>query len=237
MIESIHKTPAKFLDTPVATKFVELETKKNRVVFSHYEANQSYLQLISRSVNYDYNLLPKATLFNNYFGTGMSAIVFQELRERRGLAYTARSTYSFPNSPDKPFMNNGFIATQNDKAIEAFSAFNDLYNNMPVSDKAFALAKESIINGIINGRVTKMSVIWNYLNLEKMGYPGDIRKYYFETIPGLTIDDVIKFNTDYIVNKPKTYVILGNERVVDFKTIEKQFGPVEKVSREKLFNN
>jgi predicted Zn-dependent peptidase len=236
MIESIHKTPAKFLDTPVATKFVELETKKNRVVFSHYEANQSYLQLISRSVNYDYNLLPKATMFNNYFGTGMSAIVFQELRERRGLAYTARSTYSFPESPEKPFMNNGFIATQNDKAIEAFSAFDDLYNNMPISDKAFSLAKESIINGIINGRVTKMSVIWSYLNLEKMGYPGDIRKYYFETIPGLTIDDVIKFNADYIVNKPKTYVILGNERVVDFKTIEKQFGPVEKVSREKLFN-
>jgi predicted Zn-dependent peptidase len=174
-------------------------------------------------------------LFNNYFGSGMSAIVFQELREKRGLAYTAYSYYSTPSNPDEPFMNNGFIATQNDKVIDAFTAFDDLYNNIPVSEKAFGLAKESILNGIRNGRVTKMSVIWNYLNAQKMGYPGDIRKTYWETIPSLTLDNVLEFNAKYIKNQPKTYVILGNENVIDFKEISTKFGPVEKVSRDKIF--
>jgi predicted Zn-dependent peptidase len=235
MVENIHTVPATFAEVPAPYNFSELPTDKNRVVFSHYDANQSYLQLISRGVDYNYDLLPNTMLFNNYFGSGMSAIVFQELREKRGLAYTAYSYYSTPSNPDEPFMNNGFIATQNDKVIDAFTAFDDLYNNIPVSEKAFGLAKESILNGIRNGRVTKMSVIWNYLNAQKMGYPGDIRKTYWETIPSLTLDNVLEFNAKYIKNQPKTYVILGNENVIDFKEISTKFGPVEKVSRDKIF--
>ncbi len=235
LVEKLHNVPETFAEAPEATDFVELPTDKNRVVFSHYDANQSYLQMVSRGVDYDYNLLPNVMLFNNYFGSGMSAIVFQELREKRGLAYTAYSFYSTPSTPEEPFMNQGFIATQNDKVIDAFTAFDDLYNNIPVSEKAFGLAKESILNGIRNGRVTKMSVIWNYLNAQKMGYPNDIRKTYWETIPSLTLDDVLEFNAKYIKDQPKTYVILGNENVLDFGEISKKFGPVEKVSRDKIF--
>jgi predicted Zn-dependent peptidase len=132
-------------------------------------------------------------------------------------------------------MNIGFIGTQNDKAIDAFTAFDDLYNNMPVSDKAFGLAKESILNSIRNERITKLSVIFNYLRADRMGYTGDIRKMYWETIPGMTIDDVIAFNEKYIKNQPKTYVILGNEKVFNFNELSKKFGPVEKVSRDNIF--
>jgi predicted Zn-dependent peptidase len=235
MVEDIHAVPTEFAEAPTAYKFEELETSKSRVVFSNYDANQSYLQLISRGVHYDYDLLPKTSMFNNYFGSRMSAIVFQELREKRGLAYTAYSYYGTPSKPDEPFMNIGFIGTQNDKVVDAFTAFDDLYNNMPVSDKAFDLAKESILNGIRNERVTKMSVIWNYLRADRMGYMDDIRKMYWETIPGMTIDDVIAFNEKYIKNQPKTYVILGNEKVFNFKGISTKFGPVEKVSRDIIF--
>jgi predicted Zn-dependent peptidase len=236
MIETVHSIPESFNQIPEPFNFAELETKSNRVVFSHYEANQSYLQLVSRGVDFSLDLLPSVEMFNNYFGTGMSAIVFQELREKRGLAYTAWSRYSVPNSPDKPFMNNGFIATQNDKLIDAFSAFDDLYNNIPVSETSFTLAKESILNGIRNERITKLSIIFNYLNAQKMGYDFDIRKTYFEKIPTMSIDDVISFNKEYIKDKPKTYVILGNERVVNFKEVSEKFGPVEKISREEIFN-
>ncbi|HCY01163.1 MAG TPA: peptidase M16 [Bacteroidales bacterium] len=235
MVEKIHSVPTEFAEVPVAFNFEKLETLKNRVVFSHYDANQSNLQLISRGIDYDYDLLPQAMLFNNYFGSGMSAIVFQELREKRGLAYTAYSFYRTPSKPDEPFMNIGFIGTQNDKAIDAFTAFDDLYNNMPVSDKAFGLAKESILNSIRNERITKLSVIFNYLRADRMGYTGDIRKMYWETIPGMTIDDVIAFNEKYIKNQPKTYVILGNEKVFNFNELSKKFGPVEKVSRDNIF--
>lgn len=236
MVESIHAVPEIFNEIPEVTKFVEKETDTNKVIFSHYDASQSTLQMVSKGGEYNFDLLPSIYMYNNYFGSGMSAIVFQELREKRGLAYTAYSRYLVPSNPNKPFMNFGYIGTQNDKVIEAFAAFNDLYNNIPVSENTFSLAKESVLNGIRNERITKMDVIWEYLEAQKMGFKTDIRKVYFETIPTMTLDDVVKFNNEYVKEKPKTYIILGNEKVVNFKEIEKQFGPIEKVSRDKIFN-
>jgi predicted Zn-dependent peptidase len=235
MLEKVHAVTNIFIASPEGSQFVELDTDKNRVVFSHYEANQSYLQLVSKSVDYSFDILPQARMYNAYFGGGMNTIVFQELREKRGLAYTARSYYNTPSNPNGSFMNNSFIGTQNDKVIEAFTAFNELFDEMPVSETSFELAKDAIISGIRNQRITKMGVIMNYINAQKMGYKEDIRKTYFETIPNMTIDDVIRFNEQYIKNKPKTYVILGHENVVDFKQVQKKFGPVTKLTREQIF--
>lgn len=235
MLAKVHVVPENFKAAPEKSPFTELETGKNRVLFSHYEANQSYLQMISKSVDYDFNLLPNARMYNAYFGGGMNTIVFQELREKRGLAYTARSFFATPSNPDGPFMNNSFIATQNDKVIEAFAAFNELFDEMPMSEISFNLAKDAIISGIRNQRITKMGLIMNYINAQKMGYKKDIRQTYFETIPNMTLEDVKQFNEKYIKGKPKTYVILGNEKVVDFKQVEKQFGPVTRLTREQIF--
>jgi predicted Zn-dependent peptidase len=235
MLQKVHAVPSTFIESPKDNPFVELATNENRVVFSHYEANQSYLQMISKSVDYNFDILPHSRMYNAYFGGGMNTIVFQELREKRGLAYTARSFFGSPSNPNGSFMNNSYIATQNDKVIEAFTAFNELFDEMPVSEISFELAKESILSGIRNERITKMSVIWNYINAQKMGYMEDIRKTYFETIPNMTMDDVVLFNEHYIKSKPKTYVILGNEKVVDFKQVQKEFGPLTKLTREQIF--
>lgn len=235
MVEEKHKVAEQFMEIPESANFVELETKENKVYFSHYEANQSYLQMVNRSIDYNFDLLPTVRMYNAYFGGGMNTIVFQELREKRGLAYQAYSYFGTPSNPDKPFMNNAFIATQNDKVIEAFAAYNELFNEIPTSETAFTLAKESLLNGIRNERITKMRVIWTYINAEKMGYKEDIRKTYFEKIPAITLDDIVSFNNEYLKNKPNTYIILGNEKAVDFKQIEEKFGPVEKVERDKIF--
>lgn len=235
LTDSKHTVPSQFKAIPAKTEFPVLETKANRVVFAHYDAKQSYLQLISKGVEFNMEILPQARIFNEYFGGGMNAIVFQELREKRGLAYSAWSNYRTPSNPGDPFVNVGFIATQNDKIFDAFNAFDGLYNDMPVSQNAFDLAKESILSSIRNERITKMRVIWSYLNAEKMGYQQDIRKTYFETIPNLTMDDVIRFNEQYVKNQPKTYVILGDEKAMNFVELKNQFGPVTKVKIEDIF--
>lgn len=236
LVEDLHQVPQEFAETPAPVEFERLQTNSNRVVFSHYDANQANVQLISHGVDYDYDLLPNVSMYNNYFGSGMSAIVFQELREKRGLAYTAYSTYRTPGKPTDPFMNIGFIGTQNDKVIEALTAFDGLYNEMPISEKAFDLARESALNGIRNSRITKMNVIFNYLRSERMGYTDDVRKYYWETLPEISLEDVMEFNEQYVQNKTKTYVILGNEKAMDFNELSKKFGPVEIVPRSLLFN-
>jgi predicted Zn-dependent peptidase len=235
LLSKYHKLPKSLIPIPSEKKFAELETATDHVVFSYYEAKQANLQTVSRSIPYNQELLPIIGIYNSYFGSGMNAIVFQEMREKRGLAYTARSLYTTPDAIDKPFMNTSYIATQNDKIIDAFNAFNELFNQMPESENAFNLAKESIVTDIRTQRVTKMNLLLNYLNAQKMGRSTDIRKDLFLKIPTLTFEDIKKFQEQYIKGKPKTYVILGKESDLDFAKIELLYGPVTKLKLEDIF--
>ncbi len=235
MLKKHHKTPKKLQKIERIRLFEPMETNENKVYFSHYDANQSYLQTISKGKAYDLTLLPQVSMYNMYFGGGMNAIVFQEMREKRGLAYTARSGYAAPAWPDQTYMNTSYIATQNDKVIDAFTAFNELFDEMPMSETSFNLAKDQLISNIRTQRIRNLSIVWNYLSATKMGHTQDPRIQLFEKIPNLTLEDVSSFNKKYIKEQKKTYVILGNESLIDFAKLESLFGPVKKISRDELF--
>ncbi len=132
-------------------------------------------------------------------------------------------------------MNTSFIATQNDKVADAFNAFNELFDDMPMSETAFRLAQEQIISNIRTQRIRDAGVIWNYLSAQRMGRNYDLRETLYYEIPAMTLEQVQQFNLNYIKDKPKTYVILGNENIVDFDEIEKLFGPVTRLTKDDLF--
>lgn len=235
LLKLYHQTPDQWDPVPSGIRFDPTETTENRVFFAHYDANQSYLQTISKGKLYDNERVPLVQMYNSYFGGGMNAIVFQEMREKRGLAYSAWSNYSSPSFPDEHYINNSFIATQNDKVVDAFTAFNELYNQMPLSETSFILAKDQIISNIRTQRIRNAGIIWNYLAAKRMGRDQDLRIALYEEIPGMTLEDISEFNQRFIQGQPKTYVILGNENMLNFEEVEKHFGPVIKLDRDELF--
>jgi len=224
----------KKLTIPSSKDFKELETNKNKVYYAHYDANQSRLRQVIKSELFDVSLLPAVQLFNSYFGGSMNAIVFQEMREKRSLAYSANSTFATPSTYDKSFINYSFIATQNDKVEDSFDAFNELFDEMPISLKAFDFAKESILNRIETERIVKMNIIWTYLANARLGIDNDYRKDIYKAVAAMTIDDVVNFNQKYLKNKSKTYIVLGRESDIDFKALKK-YGKVKKLSQKMIF--
>jgi len=234
IINMHHKVMRTLKKPEVLSRFVAQNTDKSKVYFVNYDAKQSYIQQIIKSVPFDMSLTSTISLFNSYFGGSMNAIVFQELREKRSLAYTARATFQTPGEPNENYINNAFIATQNDKVIDAFDAYNELYNNVPQSELSFNLAKEGILNKIRTERIAKMNIIWNYLNNQKMGYTSDYRKDIFTKVPGMKMQDVVDFANKYLKDKPKTYLILGNEKDFDFNALGK-YGEVIRLTQEDIF--
>ena len=235
MIDKKHHLPEKRLNTPGKVEFTVQETPGNKVYFAHYDANQSYLQTIQKGIDYDETIIPRVNMYNAYFSGGMNAIVFQEMREKRGLAYSSYSRYNMPSDTTQPFTSTSFIATQNDKIVDAFDAFNELFDDMPISERAFNLAKETMLTDMRTNRVTNMSVIWNYISARKMGRDYDLRKVLYEEIPKMHLNDVIYFNKKYISGQPKTYVILGNENDIDFDAVKEKYGEVTKLDKETYF--
>ncbi|MBP9991612.1 MAG: insulinase family protein [Bacteroidales bacterium] len=224
------------LKAPANKKVTPKPVTENIVYFLDYNANQTYLREYFRGEKFNTKNEPAMDIFNEYFGGSMNAIVFQEMREKRSLAYSAQSFYSTPNDKDGYFINHAMIATQNDKLIDAMNAFNDLFDNMPEAQANFDLAKESCINLCRTKRTTKMGIINAYLNYEKMGYDMKKTRYQilFDAYPKVTMQDIVNFNHKYIKGQKKVYMALGKEADMDFNALAK-FGKVKKLTLKDVF--
>jgi predicted Zn-dependent peptidase len=221
---------------PANKKITPKAVSENTVYFVDYNANQTYMREHFRGEKFNTKNTPVMNIFNEYFGGSMNAIVFQEMREKRSLAYSAQSYYATPGDKDGYFTNAAIIATQNDKLIDAMNAFNELFDQMPESEANFQMAKDAMISGIRTARTTKMGIINSYLNYEKMGY--DMKKsraqILFEAYPKVTMQDIVNFNHKYIKGQKKVYMCLGKEADMDFNALAK-FGKVKKLKLEDIF--
>jgi predicted Zn-dependent peptidase len=235
IVNKKHAVAEKLQPVLEAIKFVEQETNKNKVYLAHYDAKQIYFSMLSKGeAGYNKEIEPYRQMYNNYFGGGMNGIVFQEMREARGLAYSAGASYSSPSKPDKSYYLRTTIATQNDKLADANAAFIEILNNMPESEKAFSLAKESIISDIQTARILREAILWNYLNAEEFGYDYDSRKDIFDKVKTMTLGDVKAFQEKYVKDKPRTYCILGDTNDLDTKLLN-SLGKVQKLTQEEIF--
>ena len=230
-----HKTSDNLIDLksePIAPKAV---TKSN-VLFAQYDAKQVYyMQYSSREKDkWNLNYSPVANLYYNYFSGGMNSIVFQEMREARGLAYSAYAYLAKGKVPHHPYYFYAFIATQNDKVQQAVEAFDEIIEDMPRSEQAFELAKSGMLATLESQRTTKMNILWGYLEYEKFGLKEDINKTLYNGIKSLTLDDVVKFQQEFIKGRPYTYCILGDRNDLDMKYIQ-SLGKIKYLSQEEIF--
>jgi predicted Zn-dependent peptidase len=234
ILSKYHKIGEKLNPVPAAKEFPQAATPADKLLYAPYDAKQSRLYLYSLSVPFDIKLYPVSSLYNNYFGGSMNAIVFQELREKRSLAYTAQSRFVMPSKADEYFTNTAFIATQNDKITDAFDVFNELFDDMPQSELSFELAKDGLQTQIATNRITKMNIIWRYLSNQKLGIDYDMRKQLYDAIPKMTFKEIAAFNKEYIKGKPKTYLVLSKEEETDFDALRK-YGEVQKLTLKQIF--
>ena len=222
--------------TPLEKKFTRpLLTDKNEVLLAQYDAKQLYyLQYSNRGEKFDLAADPVITLYNEYFGGSMNAIVFQEMREARGLAYTAQAWLSTPSYADGSYGYTAFIATQNDKMQQAIEAFDEIINDMPESEAAFQIAKESLISRLRTERTVRDQMLWSYISLRDMGLTEDRDKQIFEKVQTMTLDDVKAAQEKWVKGRPYVYAILGDIKDLDLNYL-KTLGPIKTLSQEEIF--
>ena len=222
---------------PVERQYLDyrLTGDKSKIFMVDYDANQLYyLQYSDRGEKFDRAAYPCVTLYDEYFGGGMNSIVFQEMREARGLAYTASAFLSLPSDLHETYVYMAFIATQNDKMRQAIEAFDSIINDMPVSQPAFDIAKQAIIARLCSSRTVGEAVLWNYRAMRELGLDEPIEKMLYDKVQGLTLDDVISTQEQWVKGRTYDYAVLG--RIDDLDTdYLKTLGDVEVLSLEDIF--
>ena len=212
-----------------------LPIKEDKVYLAPYDAKQiQYFQYSNKGEKLNLEADPHLGLYNEYFGGGMNAIVFQEMREARGLAYSSSARLYMPSHKEDTYMYYAFIATQNDKMKTAIEAFDEIINDMPESETAFEIAKESLVSRIRTERVSDRQIISSYVTSRELGLTEPRSKQIFEVAQTLTLDDVKAAQQEWVKNREYAYGILGDIKDLDTDYL-KTLGPIQTLSLEEIF--
>lgn len=233
-IETKHNLPENLKDYPEAKKYEEQKTG-GKVFFVDYDMVQAEMVFLAKGENFDAEKMAATELFNTYFGSGLSSIVFQEIRESKSLAYSAYSAYQMAREKDKPNYVMAYIGTQANKMPQAVDAMMELMTNMPEAEEQFQSAKEATLKQIAADRITKTSIFWNYESLKERGLDHDYRQEMYNAIEKMTLADLKEFFNNNIKGQEYNILVIGNKKDVDMNALSK-LGKVKELDVDYLFN-
>ncbi len=233
-INKHHKIPATLKPVPQEKIFTEKDMDKSVVYVVDYEMQQAEIMMIRKGAAYNPQLVPVVQAYNEYFGGGMSSIVFQELRESKALAYSTWSVYRTPSRKDRSFYTLAYIGSQADKLPEAMTGMTALLTDMPVSESSWNNAREAIIQKIRTERIQNASVLFNYERARKLGVDYDVRKDIFTAAPAMTITEVNNFHKKYISGGNYNIIVLGKKEKLNLDALGK-YGEIKYLTLEEIF--
>ena len=135
-------------------------------------------------------------LLKNYFGSGMSSVLFQEIREYRSMAYlTSSHLHSRPRllSPDsrQAFYNVIDVATE--KTMDAIALLDSLLRDMPVREKNFEAIRHAAISDINLQHPTFRTMGQHIAHLQWEGYQSDPSAATASLLGSATLGDMMDF--------------------------------------------
>ena len=234
VLNKSHKTSAQLKDYPAPIEYKERDILQNEVYFCNYNMKQTELVMLSKDSRFDKSLYTAANIYNEYYGSGLSSIMFQEIREKMALAYSVYSACTTPDRPDRSHYINSYIGTQVDKLPEAVKEMKNLLSNMPRVEQQFAGTMESVKKKMQTDRIYGSAIFWSRESLRKKGINFDIRKEIYENLDKFSFEQLSSFFNQHVRSKPMAIAVIGNKKDMNFEALGK-LGTVRELSLEELF--
>jgi predicted Zn-dependent peptidase len=223
---------------PVAPskKYPEIGVKKDKIYFVHFPTVQVELLLLSKGT-------PKFNLeeyifsewYNQYFGYGLSSIVFQEIRESKALAYSAYAYAATPSRKHRAHWLQAYVGTQPDKIREAVEAFEAILEEMPVSLPQMEHARQSVLKQIAASRLRGADLYWTWRANRDKGFPNrDLRADIYHQLEKAQPADLLRYQQQRVKGRAYTWLVLGDRQHIDFKYLRK-IGLLRELTLEEVF--
>lgn len=206
----------------------------DKVYFVDYDMVQMEMAKVGKGAAVDTKDFGRINVFNEYFGSGLSSIVFQEIRESKSLAYSAYVAYQANNELQHPDYITAYIGTQPDKLQTAVETLQELMNELPQVEIQFRNAKNTALKQLASARITRTNVFFNHLKLKRLGIDYDLRKDMYDEIQNLSLEKLTQFYNSKVKPLRFNVALLGKRENLDMKAVQKM-GDLEELSLEEVF--
>ncbi len=136
-------------------------------------------------------------VLNGILGNGFTSRLFQELREKRGLAYAVGSFYPTRINVGNLFVYMGTAPQNTEKALEGiYQVVNSIKNG--VSEEEIKTAKEKFIGHYLLDHQTRAKQSWYIGWFEVVGFGYEMDEKYVDFIKKVKEEDIKKAWAEYI---------------------------------------
>ncbi len=210
---------------------------ENTIIFVNKpKALQSKVYFMINGVEYKKEQLPEIEAFNQYFGGGFSGLVLQEIREYRSMAYSAAAWYVAPKKEGASSIFYGYVGTQADKTLNAIDIFHGLVREMPEKPERMDMIRQYLEQSALTSSPSFRGSSASISRWQTAGYTQDPRIEKVEKYESMTFENITNFYSNNIKEKPMVIAIVGDEKRIDMKELEK-YGKVIVVKEKKLFKD
>ena len=180
----------------------------------------------------------KFKLWDEYFGGGMSSVLFQNVREFRSLAYATGGSAFTTSLAQHSDASQGYVTvtgTQADKTLEALSTVDSLLRQLPMKENNLEAARQSVLNDIQNNYPTFRTLGKYVANQLRDGYVSDPNTGIARGIPSVTSQEIMQFHQKHVTsNKNRIWIVIGDRKLTDMKALAR-YGKVVELRKEDVY--
>jgi zinc protease len=192
------------------------------------DVNQSNIHMVGLGTTRDNPDYYAISVFNEAFGGGFSSRLFNDIRTKRGLAYSVGGGVG--TNFGHPGILQISIGTKSQSTIEAIQAAGEDIDNLtkqPITDDEIQRAKDAILNAFIFRLDSPDKILGERMTYEYYGYPPDWLDKYQAEIKKVTAADVNRAAAKYLPKDQLAVLVVGNPK--DFDKPLSSLGSVKEI--------
>ncbi len=175
-----------------------------------------------------------AAAYGELMGGGMGGLIFQEIRELRALAYSARGRYYEGTVAGAKGAFLAYLATQGDKTVEALDVLVDMIRTLPERPERIEDLRSALRLSWGAAKPGFRELQEEVAKWRQQGFQGDPREVLMPALERMTFDDLRRFHAAHIADRPLTIMVVGDPRSFELEEL-RRFGELEFVRKSQLF--
>ena len=192
------------------------------------DVNQSSIHMVSLGITRNNPDYYAATVFNEAFGGGFSSRLFNDIRTKRGLAYSVGGGVG--SNFGHPGILQFVLGTKSQSTVESIQALDEDIANLSkeyITEDEIRRAKDAILNAFIFRLDSPDKVLAERVTYEFYGYPSDWLDKFPAEIQKITPEDVKRIVARYVHRDQLAVLVVGNTK--EFDKPLSSLGPVKTI--------